>query len=542
MKYAKWRFIQPACTRRILPFLSTPIALAIYSQEPAIRLDSKRDAQWPSTRPVIEETNLNKDHATAPGPDDDNGVPLFADEDSAAWASFSSSFANARDSLYSIRWSALSDNVARKIVPEWAQSLPNYVAKLQRELQMGPGSLADEVWQEAQDPYTHPEIMRSARVRIGKDLCAEELAFVERRKKLTAQALARYLDISEDVHPDDVPTIAVCGSGGGLRALVAGASSYLSAQEAGLFDCATYTAGVSGSCWLQTLYNSSIGGRRHEKVIEHLKKRIGVHIAYPPSFLELFTRAPTNKFLLSGSVEKLKGDPSAVFGLVDVYGLLLATRLMIPHNELGVDDRDLKLSNQSAYLAEGAHPLPIYAAVRHEIPLEKHETKKGKAQGKVSDSVIEKVMQEAWFQWFEFTPYELWCEELESGIPTWSIGRHFSGGIGLFRDNSLALPEMRIPFMMGIWGSAFCATLAHYYKEVRPVIRGLKGFGGIDDLIEEKDDDLTKIHPIEPGTIPNFALGLEDQLPRTCPESVFKDSHWELMDAVSLYFPIHGTG
>ena len=58
------------------------------------------------------------------------------------------------------------------------------------------------------------------------------------------------------------------------------------------------SAGVSGSCWLQTLYNSSLGGRRHDKVIEHLKRRIGVHIAYPPSFLDLCTRAPTNKFLL----------------------------------------------------------------------------------------------------------------------------------------------------------------------------------------------------------------------------------------------------
>lgn len=65
-----------------------------------------------------------------------------------------------------------------------------------------------------------------------------------------------------------------CGSGGGLRALVAGAASYLSAQE--VVDCATFTAGVSGSCWLQTLYNSSIGGCRFDKIIDHLKRRIGV--------------------------------------------------------------------------------------------------------------------------------------------------------------------------------------------------------------------------------------------------------------------------
>lgn len=47
--------------------------------------------------------------------------------------------------------------------------------------------------------------------------------------RYTARALAKYLEIPEaDVDPRDVPTIAVCGSGGGLRALVAGAASYLS--------------------------------------------------------------------------------------------------------------------------------------------------------------------------------------------------------------------------------------------------------------------------------------------------------------------------
>ena len=77
--------------------------------------------------------------------------------------------------------------------------------------------------------------------------------------------------------------------------------------------------------------------------------------------------------------------------------------------------------------------------------------------------------------------------------------------------------------------------LAHYYKEVRPVLKGLVGFGGIDALIDEKEDDLIKLHPIEPGTIPNFARGLGNQLPSTCPKSIFDDEYLELMDAVSHF-------
>ena len=98
-------------------------------------------------------------------------------------------------------------------------------------MNMARGSLAEEIWQEAQDEDIHPEISLNARVRIGRDLCPDELTFVRLRKIFTTRALAKYLEISEaDVDPEDVPTIAICNSGGGLRALVAGAASCLSVE------------------------------------------------------------------------------------------------------------------------------------------------------------------------------------------------------------------------------------------------------------------------------------------------------------------------
>jgi len=140
-------------------------------------------------------------------------------------------------------WSSLRDRFQDAILPGWAFMLPGYVEKLQRELSGAPGSLVHEIWQEAHDPVINPEILMDARVRVSTDLCDEEKAFLEKRKMQTRKALAKYLGVSvHSIHPDDVPTIAMCGSGGGLRALVAGSSSYFSAQEAGLFDCVTYTA------------------------------------------------------------------------------------------------------------------------------------------------------------------------------------------------------------------------------------------------------------------------------------------------------------
>ena len=421
--------------------------------------DRTPDTTLPSADSIRNTKTVSEslDQLTQSSEDD---VPA---KDDALWAAFSNHFSTARESLASIQWSSLGDQIVDVILPDWAQALPRYVQKLRLELATTEGSLADEIWQEACDSDINPEISYNASVRFGKELCDEEKLFRIRRKRQTTQALARYLNVPEDeIDPDDVPTIAMCGSGGGLRALVAGASSYLSAQEAGLFDCVTYTAGVSGSCWLQTLYYSSLGGQRHNRILEHLKSRISTHIAYPPTALDLFTTAPTNKFLLSGCVEKLKANPTADFGLVDVYGLLLAARLLIPRGDLGVNPYDLKISCQREYLSEGQHPMPIYTAVRHEIPVMTPE--KDLEKSDAPESLKEKAKQEAWFQWFEFTPYEFWCEELDAGIPSFAVGRNFEGGNSVVQQRGLSQPEVKIPLLMGIWGSAFCATLAHYYK------------------------------------------------------------------------------
>lgn len=467
-----------------------------------------------------------------------DGEPAVGD---SAWGSFTTKFA-VFSAIANQEWGSMTDTILDFVMPAWAKVLPDYISKLQKEMSMAPGSLADEIWQEAQDPYINPEIEYSAAVRVSSELCDEEKEFLERRKQATRIALAKYLGLPvEDVHADDVPTIAMVGSGGGLRALVAGTGSMLAAGESGLFDCVTYTAGVSGSCWLQALFNSSLGGRRMDRMVDHLKARLGVHIAYPPVALAALNSAPTNKFLLSGFVEKLKGDPNSDFGLVDIYGLLLAARLLVPKGEVGVDDRDLKISNQRDYIKHGEHPMPIYTAVRHEIPIIEEASEEEKIADKPSEETKIKAKKEAWFQWFEISPFEMFCEEFGAGIPTWSIGRKFENGKDLpHDDDGNRVPELRLPLLLGVFGSAFCATLSHYYKEVRPLLRGLVGFGGIDGMIEGRNDDLSKVHPILPASIPNFAYKMEDKLPETVPASVFQSPHLQLMDAgMSNNLPIY---
>ncbi|BAE59898.1 unnamed protein product [Aspergillus oryzae RIB40] len=500
---------------------------ARFSTSTTYRVDD-RSAKPSSASSQKSTWDLSSEHSS------DHGDP------NSIWTNILHKFDGVKQTVGSTDWIEI-DSLKNYIIPDWTRLLPATVQKLQRELSMAPGSLADDIWKEAHDPDINPEILQDARVRVGSDLCREELEFRRKRREHGVKALASYLEIpEEDIHPDDVPVIAMCGSGGGLRALVAGTGSYLAVQEAGLWDCVTYTAGVSGSCWLQTLYHSSITGRNFQKLVDHLKHRLSVHIAFPPKALNALTTAPTNKYLLSGLVEKLKGDPGADFGLVDIYGMLLAARLLVPKGELGVSDRDLKLSNQRYNLTDGAHPLPIYTAVRHEIPvLESLEEDHNKKQP-TRETLMKEAQDESWFQWFEFTPYEFFCEELGAGIPTWALGRHFNGGFNSIPEGHYPIPELRVPGLMGVWGSAFCATLSHYYKEIRPLVRGITGFAGIDSLIQGKNKDLVRVHPIDPATIPNYVLGMKDVLPPSCPESIFRSSHLRLMDAgMSNNLPIY---
>ncbi|KAK2613923.1 hypothetical protein N8I77_000791 [Diaporthe amygdali] len=525
--------------KRTLPAIISITAVLIWSLYPSDAFQELQPSASQVSPATHDEASTAKEDTAKENQPKDNGHNNQAaqSEESGAWYDFTTAFQNF-SVITDQEWRAVSDKVIDFLLPEWSKFIPGYIRKLQGELSMAPGSLADEIWKEAHDPEINPEIRYSAKVRVSNDLCDEEKEFLARRKRIVTVALAKYLELDEgEVHEDDVPTIAMCGSGGGLRALVAGTGSMIATAEDGLFDCVTYTSGVSGSCWLQALFHSSFSQGSLSRVLDHLKARIGVHIAYPPVAFSSLASAPTNRYLLSGLVEKLRGDPNADFGLVDIYGTLLAARLLVPKGELGVDARDFKLSNQRQNIKYGQNPFPIYTAVRHEIP---NITGAADGTGHPTEQEKEEAAKEAWFQWFEITPYETFCEEFSAGIPTWAIGRKFKGGRDVPPEEGFHLPEARMPLLMGIFGSAFCATLSHYYREVRPLVRSLTGFSTIDEMISGHNEDLSKVHPFDPAMLPNFTFGMEGQLPRTTPTSIYKNEYLQLMDAgMSNNLPIY---
>jgi phospholipase A2 len=75
----------------------------------------------------------------------------------------------------------------------------------------------------------------------------------------------------------------------------------------------------------------------------------------------------------------------------------------------------------------------------------------------VGNDAEHQAAQDAWWQWFELSPLEVGCDELEGWIPTWWFGRAFSGGQSL-----QCLPEQSLSLLLGLATSAPAGPLSSY--------------------------------------------------------------------------------
>lgn len=232
--------------------------------------------------------------------------------------------------------------------------------------------------------------------------------------------------------------------------MVASSGYMMAMKEAGAYDCVTYTAGVSGSTWTLAQYYSSLTNTSFETLLSHLKTHIHTHIANLSNFVAVLQASAHNaKLLLQGIIQRYHQQNNSL-RLVDIFGMLLGgtlltkkqiirkrqqqqqqqqkkqqedegedsskysesiednddVRTLDDHGTVLDDDgaeirpklmqkEDLKISRQQRFIEDGALPMPIYCAVRHEIK-EDEDT----------------------YHWFEFTPYEMGSEDLKGTI--WS--------------------------------------------------------------------------------------------------------------------------
>ncbi|XP_066133064.1 cytosolic phospholipase A2 epsilon [Saccopteryx bilineata] len=255
-------------------------------------------------------------------------------------------------------------------------------------------------------------------VRLGYSLCQEELAFLQKRKVVVAEALKQVLQLEEDLQMDEVPLIAIMATGGGTRSMTAMYGHLLGLQKLNLLNCASYITGLSGATWtMATLYRDPDWSTKNlEPAILEARRHV-IKDKMPALFPEQLLKY--REELQQRSQEGYKVN------FTDFWGLLIEACL-------GDEKNECKLSEQRAALSQGQNPLPIYLTIN------------------VKDDVSNQDFRE----WCEFSPYEVGMQKYGAFVPAELFGSEFFMGRLMRR-----IPESRMCYMLGLWSSIFSLNL-----------------------------------------------------------------------------------
>lgn len=259
------------------------------------------------------------------------------------------------------------------------------------------------------------EIDDSKQLRYSDDLCDEEKNFLKLRKENTWKGMKKFLgDEKEPKQIDEVPVIAVMGSGGGFRAMCGLSGVFNALEEAGFLDCTTYVSGLSGSSWyISTLYSNSgwPNGCSCEDISKEIEDRVDT------SFLRLLTPLNLLKYHKEINRKKCLGYPVS---FTDFFGCLVGDTLL--------QDKAFKLTYFKNKVNHGDVPLPLCTAVH----------------------VEKDVSAQVFSEWVEFSPYEVGLCKYGVFVKTEHFGAKFYKG-RMIRYNT----EQPLHYLQGMWGSAF---------------------------------------------------------------------------------------
>ncbi|KAM0433145.1 hypothetical protein ACHAQK_009323 [Fusarium lateritium] len=385
------------------------------------------------------------------------------------------------------------------------------------------------------DVATYPELQWDAKVRHGSGLHLEEQRFIELRKQRISSnghnSLQRFLGLppEEKVDPRDVPLIALGGSGGGYRVMYGFAGFISAAKKLGLWDCITWTAGVSGSCWTLAAYYTIA---RHDitRLIDHYLT-VASELSHPMSIqaLNMVARSKRGVYFLIGPLVSKAQKSIIGLSMMDLYSTLTATYQLLSREPKGRLSRATfqwsKIWHRSR-IDKGLEPMPILASVRR-VPRYSFEPKtvaaKARAikktskpqdpsatEGKQSSTSV-KSRPRKFFQYFEISPLEIGSPDLNRYVPTWSWGRTFVSGHSVDRR-----PEQSFSLLLGQCTSAPAGPLAECIKALLVSIpkdtimsRLVSLF---NKLLQTKQLEGLWGNPIRAGHDPNPFYGLEKPL------------------------------
>ncbi|NXR08125.1 PA24E phospholipase, partial [Semnornis frantzii] len=218
---------------------------------------------------------------------------------------------------------------------------------------------------------------------------------------------------------EQVPVVAIMTTGGGTRALTAMYAHLLSVQELNVLDCVSYITGLSGTTWtMSNLYEDPGWSQKDLKgTLNDARKQV-----LKNKFLACF--APDRlKYYLKELCQREQEGHQTCF--TDLWGLIIETML---HEK----EDSHKLTDQQQALNQGQNPLPIYLSL----------------------NVKDKISDQDFREWVEFTPYEVGFPKYGAFIRAEDFGSEFFMGRLMKK-----IPESRICFLEGIWSSVFSLNL-----------------------------------------------------------------------------------
>ncbi|CAG5114679.1 unnamed protein product, partial [Candidula unifasciata] len=269
------------------------------------------------------------------------------------------------------------------------------------------------------------EFDRHPTLRYSLCLSHQEKSFIRKRKKHILEAMRKLLgDENGPQNIEEVPTIAVIGSGGGFRAMTGYSGVFKALVESGVLGCAMYACGLSGSSWLvSTLYS-------HPKwpdldmgeFLDELKHCIDKSLL---RFLNASTMYSYVKFMIE---KRREGQPVS---FTDIFGRMVGETLL-------ADRMETTLTDQREKIKDGSVPMPLYTCVH------------------VKKDVPARSFQE----WVEFSPYEIGMPKYGTFMDAKLFGSKFFMG-KLVKE----FKEQPLHFLQGIWGSAFCILFRRLLEE-----------------------------------------------------------------------------
>ncbi|KNE64934.1 hypothetical protein AMAG_10598 [Allomyces macrogynus ATCC 38327] len=337
----------------------------------------------------------------------------------------------------------------------------------------------------------------------------EEKKYIRKRKRIVKEALKELVPHRSWLELHHTPSIAIAMSGGGYRAMVAAVGFLQGLKDIGVLQASQYVCGLSGSTY--TLAQWLLVDPNLDSLLDHLGGTLEADLL---TIEKIITLAPTDLMALMTPIvhKKLFSKPVAV---ADFFGVLVAHQLL-------ADMVDFPLTVAPA--APATRPPPLKRAIDKlremaglPTPTDRRTDRHLRYYPKLSDVQLDphvhpwplfaavtydpRQHEYAWVAWdtkhVDVAYFDPQRSDVTARVPVWGLGREFVHGV-----SQEQLPEMPLPLLMGLWGSAFAGTISHAWDEIKGM------FALPDDLrqtIERfvAEDQVAHVHPIDPTTVPN---------------------------------------